>query len=966
MGSLQWFLFVYILGGLTFVPLLLALLLLHAYYTLPPPKDDGQKPDHDPAGLLRPDDDKLSLKTNTDDLAEKFHRKHDSDVAAGYFAVCREYVPGGVNGKPPDKLTPAGDVVAQESPSVYQSMYRSIFDRSQKPTIEPNKDGNGKAVKRANNVFYVVLRHGHLMLYDDIQQLEVRYVISLEYHDVDVYGGDEEIPEGELWIKRNSIRLRRKKTRAGDTPNSLPFFLFGESQSEKEDFYYALLKNQDKSVTEDLPVTQEFDVDDIVTLVQKLHSSEEFLQTRWLNAMIGRLFLALYKTPELEQFIRSKLTKKISRVKKPTFITKLALRKIDTGTGAPFFTNPRLKDLTVNGDCTVEADVNYAGNFRIEIAATARIDLGTRFKAREVDMVLAVTLRRIQGHILVRFKPPPSNRIWFTFERLPHLDLHIEPIVSSRQITYTFILRAIENRIREVVAESICFPFWDDIPFFDTRGQRYRGGIWQREPESAATTEIPNEEPDDEAEADGSGDGTPVGMGRDERVMSMPVLPDPKPSSKNNGPKKSVSSLKEFLSSKSSDNVDKSEVLPPRLMRSTSFASAANPTVTADHADVGSPVRETDAGTKESVANILKDLSARATSDHPSPSESQAGSPPLDSAMATALRERERSSSTTSTKEEVHGSENAVENGLSSSLPDASSSRASLASIETEDAGETGAKPARQRSKNAKSFAARSLNKEDRKQAIASINAAAAAAQKWGWGVLARNRQREGQTAGERDGTSTPREPMGRGRPLPPPGMPLPPPEKPIRNSSFMAPKRKPVPPPRLPDRPPANVGNPPRPSPKPPLPERRKRQTSTPLDDQSEDEVLVVEAPTDSAPASPAAEEHHDEFFGHTEPAVAQEPVASVPEEPVAPVPDQSIPSVPEDQYTAAGEEQLAQMMPDAPMSAEADQQPVTAVPQKVMKPALPARPSELGEHLAGNKEELSRQEMGMYTYES
>lgn len=158
MGPIKWFLFVYVLGGLTFIPLLIVLFLVHAYYTLPPAKDENAVPNDDPAQLLRPDDDKVAFKTATDDLAEQFHRKHDSDVAAGYFAVCREYVPGGVNGKPPEKLTPTGDVVVQESPSVYQSMYRSIFNPAQKPTIEPNKDGNGKNIKKQNNVFYVVLR----------------------------------------------------------------------------------------------------------------------------------------------------------------------------------------------------------------------------------------------------------------------------------------------------------------------------------------------------------------------------------------------------------------------------------------------------------------------------------------------------------------------------------------------------------------------------------------------------------------------------------------------------------------------------------------------------------------------------------------------------------------------------------------------------------------------------------------
>ena len=157
MGPITWFLFVYILGGVSFLPLLLCLVFLHAYKTFPVKPDTVLPPTDDPADIKRKDDDKLNLKTATDTLEEQFYRKHESDVAAGYFAVCREYVPGGVNGKPPERTTPAGEIIATESPSVYQSMYRSIFDRQQKPTIEPNKSG-GRNVKKANNVFYVVLR----------------------------------------------------------------------------------------------------------------------------------------------------------------------------------------------------------------------------------------------------------------------------------------------------------------------------------------------------------------------------------------------------------------------------------------------------------------------------------------------------------------------------------------------------------------------------------------------------------------------------------------------------------------------------------------------------------------------------------------------------------------------------------------------------------------------------------------
>ena len=360
------------------------------------------------------------------------------------------------------------------------------------------------------------------MLYDDVEQIEVRHVISLAHHDVSIYSGGDEIPEGELWLKRNAICLSRKQDSISDlrgvTP---PFYLFSENLSEKEDFYFAMLKNQEKipDAPDGPPTTQHYEVKHIITLVQRLHSSEEQLQTRWLNAMLGRLFLAMYKTPEMNEFVRQKITKKISRVPKPAFISRIGLQKIDMGEGAPFITNPRLKDLTIDGDCTVEADVNYSGHFRLELSATARIDLGPRFKVREVDLVLAVVLQKLEGHALIRFKPPPSNRLWFCFETMPNMVMTIEPIVSSRQITYGIILRTIENRIREVVAESLVFPFWDDVPFLDTISQPFRGGIWEREiPKSVVKTDIP----DESGASPEPGDHLDPLKPKDEKAIRMP------------------------------------------------------------------------------------------------------------------------------------------------------------------------------------------------------------------------------------------------------------------------------------------------------------------------------------------------------------------------------------------------------------------------------------------------------------
>lgn len=500
------------------------------------------------------------------------------------------------------------------------------------------------------------------MLYDDAEQLEVRYVISLAHHDVSIYGGGDEIPEGELWIKRNAICLSRREDSIADLRGMTPpFYLFSESQSAKEDFYFALLKNQEKipGSPNSPPTQQHYDVKDIVTLVQRLHSSEEQLQTRWINAMVGRLFLALYKTPEMHEFVRKKVTKKISRVKKPTFISKISLQKIDMGHEAPFITNPRLKDLTIDGDCTVEADINYTGHFRLEISATARIDLGQRFKTREVDLVLAVVLKKLAGHVLVRFKPPPSNRIWFCFATMPDMVMSIEPIVSSRQITYGIILRAIESRIREVVAESLVYPFWDDVPFLDTSSQPFRGGIWEREISKASVkTEIPDEsELQNDSGLPSEGDSFDALKTTDNRTMSTPEFSEsPSPALKSRKSSKSDSSS-QIDESASSSAVDKrTNSPPPTAIRSRTFSNVASPVVTPDHGKVDKAGHESGKNDKKKNAtSSMIEISSRSQSS--SLAATPAGSPPKEQSSLTSRTPQNENSSSTDPIDGQNGSE---------------------------------------------------------------------------------------------------------------------------------------------------------------------------------------------------------------------------------------------------------------------------------------------------------------------
>lgn len=133
---------------------------------------------------------------------------------------------------------------------------------------------------------------------------------------------------------------------------------------------------------------------------------------------------------------------------------------------------------------------------------------------------------------------------------------------------------------------------------------------------------------------------------------------------------------------------------------------------------------------------------------------------------------------------------------------------------------------------------------------MVALGAATAAAKKWGWGVLSRNQDQKNQHAPDPDRAGTPKHPIGRGRPLPPPGEPLPFPEGPrSKTTPATTPKRKPVPKSNLPQRRQDEAKA--RPVPPPSLP-ARKRQGSAHVEHESDEGLLVVEAPPESEPSSP------------------------------------------------------------------------------------------------------------------
>lgn len=707
------------------------------------------------------------------------------------------------------------------------------------------------------------------MLFDDEEQLEVRHVISLAHHDISIYSGGATIPEGELFIKKNALCLSRKRDGPEVMPDSKiskPFYLFSENCSAKEDFYFALLRNQQHTsrADSDTPSPKQFDVKNIISLVQKLHSSEGQAHTRWLNALLGRLFLAVYKTRDMENFVREKITKKISRVKKPSFLTNIAIQRIDTGEAAPIFTNLKLKDLTVEGECVVEGDVRYTGKFRIEVAATAKLDLGARFKAREINLVLAVVVRRVEGHVLFKIKPPPSNRIWFSFQTMPKLEMTIEPVVSSRQITYTAILRQIEHRIKEVFAETIVEPFWDDVPFFKTEHKKWRGGIFEgddalKSPDDVETiTQI-----DALAHVNGveeDADSLP-GPSRIEKSHSTPALEPPgSPSgifgrkSARNGTKSAASG-----SSTSIDTRGKSSTLSRPLMAGTSTPDCATPSENLSSLALESSPSVADsewpASQSQTTSSLLTPDVSQAESSTLVPNSNHSSSSSLresqpdegqgadsDGGPQMVFNRRDTASSSESAAHDAEGLYHGhADDGSGFSKSPTGSLNRSLFSRR-----DGVASPAAEASPG-------SDGATHKRNTLAAMTNAAAQAGQWGWSAI--QRQKNGKKEGRSGSHIDLSQPMGRGQPLPPPGMPLPRPRNGKTVIAAQVPKRKPVPPPPLPERPSEGLKEHRPDIPRRPVSTRRRRGESQELEE-FEHKMLVIAAPDESQPTTPATDE--------------------------------------------------------------------------------------------------------------
>ncbi|KAG0255424.1 hypothetical protein BG011_005115 [Mortierella polycephala] len=339
---------------------------------------------------------------------------------------------------------------------------------------------------------YGVIKGATMFIYETEHMQECLGVITLPNYQISVPGNQK---DSHIFSKRNPIWLKyqpssnhtRHSTADSDASlsSSRDYYLSMVNCVEKEDLYFTLLrcsklKISSRSFLREIPKRDStlFDKSAMDTLIRSIHSNEHQFQAAWLNALLGRIFLGVYKTPQIKDMVFQKLVDKLSRVRLPNFLNDMRMKSVHLGDGVPLITRPKLLTLKPNGEMIMDLNILYQGGFRAEVEAEAVVTVTKKIQPIKVSLVLVMTLIRLEGRMQVWIKPPPCNRIWYGFYNKPHVEMKIEPVVSDKHIKSNLIIKAIENKMLEAIAETMVLPNMDDVPFSDSEGA---GGIFGEE-----------------------------------------------------------------------------------------------------------------------------------------------------------------------------------------------------------------------------------------------------------------------------------------------------------------------------------------------------------------------------------------------------------------------------------------------------------------------------------------------------
>ncbi|KAI8072664.1 putative integral membrane protein conserved region-domain-containing protein [Gongronella butleri] len=371
--------------------------------------------------------------------------------------------------------------------------------------------GKKKGTTKQAGEGFGVFKQGILKVYADEMQQQLEWVMDLEEYTVSLHppGRNEHI----LFSRSVALKLERKtstnsspssssasssssSTKSSSQVSSMPtatsesnkiqdavVYFTCSRPIDKEDWYFAFMSTSHANTPGYHAIP--FDPMAVAALItsighqQQQHKKDDKNEKDelgaptvipWFNAVLGRTFLAIYKTRRFRQYVLETLAKKTKKMKTPGFLGDIQVRDVDVGMAMPLITQPKLVALHADGTLVLDAQVDYQGGFKVVVEANAAGAFSIR-----VPLLLSLTLQSLSGTVRFKIKPPPSNRYWIGFCTMPTMKWSIVPAVSNRNVKIALVTKIIEAKIRRMMTDNMVCPNMEDVPFARSDG---KGGIF--------------------------------------------------------------------------------------------------------------------------------------------------------------------------------------------------------------------------------------------------------------------------------------------------------------------------------------------------------------------------------------------------------------------------------------------------------------------------------------------------------
>jgi hypothetical protein len=364
-----------------------------------------------------------------------------------------------------------------ESTSIYSTFLISRFLGNQETSVPIQKQ-----VKRPYRDFYAVLQHKTLYLYaDELKREFVQTILIPHYH---ITLTPSTLTDHELFMPHHPILLRVLPNLL-DTPMDPQICFYPPTASEKEDWFVTLKRSCSLPLFADQEAVSTFFNDskpmkNYMEAMMKLirltstGSETDVSASAWLNAFVGRMFVAIHANQTVKQWVMNRLSRHtVETQDEDSFLGAIAIQDIDVGNSLPVLSNPKLVSIAVDGHMLIEMDIDYTGGIRIEAATCATLSVpawDAYMKPITVPIVVAVKINKFSARVLFKIKSFwETNRIWFGFYRQPELklELEVEPIISSKLIKIQVVNQVIEQRIKNALDSYLMLPNMDDLSFWD-------------------------------------------------------------------------------------------------------------------------------------------------------------------------------------------------------------------------------------------------------------------------------------------------------------------------------------------------------------------------------------------------------------------------------------------------------------------------------------------------------------------